>query len=346
MSRRLLIACGLAVALLLSSSDRHLGMSADAASSIPASLTDQEFWALSRDASEPNGYFRSENLTSNEMLYETVIPDLVRRTRPGGVYLGVGPEQNFTYIAALRPSLAVIVDVRRGNLLIQLLYKALFEMARDRAEFVSLLFARSVPATVTRTSSAAEIFEAFSGETASDVLYRDTLMDVEERLTVTHHLPLTDEDLHGIESIYRVFYRSGFAVRFSPTYADLMTATDADGVARSFLATEAAFAAVKDLEVRNLVVPVVGDFAGSRAIRRIGDYLSAHGAVVSAFYLSNVEQYLYQDGKGAAFCHNVATLPLDGASTFIRSASRAGFGRRLDFISTLGEMMAEVRSCR
>src|ERR1041385_2498033 len=68
---------------------------------LPDHLTDQEFWALSQDSSEPGGYFRAAditNLTSNEQLFEHVIPDLMSRVKPtsGSVYLGVGPEQNYT----------------------------------------------------------------------------------------------------------------------------------------------------------------------------------------------------------------------------------------------------------
>jgi hypothetical protein len=128
-----------------------------------------------------------------------------------------------------------------------------------------------------------------------------------------------------------------------------MTATDEDGVARSYLANEQNFAFLKDLESRNLVVPVVGDFAGPRAIRQAGTYLKARGATVSAFYLSNVEQYLYQDGKWDAFCRNVASLPLDSSSMFIRATSGGrfgGFGRGGSFVSSLGPMSEEVRGCR
>ena len=64
----------------------------------------------------------------------------------GGVYIGVGPEQNFTYIARLRPSTAFIIDIRRENRSLHLLYKALFEISRDRADFVSRLFSPARPA--------------------------------------------------------------------------------------------------------------------------------------------------------------------------------------------------------
>src|SRR5262249_23806834 len=116
---------------------------------VPERLTDQEFWKLITDSSEPGGYFRNSditNLTSNEMLYQRVLTDLLKRTKPGGVYLGVGPEQNYTYMAALKPRMAVIFDIRRGNLDIQLMYKAIFELANDRADFVAMLFSRQRPA--------------------------------------------------------------------------------------------------------------------------------------------------------------------------------------------------------
>jgi hypothetical protein len=268
------------------------------------------------------------------------------RARADGVYLGVGPEQNFTYMAALRPRLAIIFDIRRGNLDLQLLYKAIFELAADRADFVSMLFAKPRPAGLTERSTVVDIFTAYRLSPTSEGLYKKDLAAIEARLTVTHGLALSADDRAGLESVYFTFYSSGFAVRPSPTYADLMTATDEAGVAQSFLASEGRFAIVKDLETRNLVVPVVGDFGGPKALRAIAAYLSARRATVSAFYLSNVEQYLVQDGKWDAFCRNVAALPLDDSSTFIRSQSGGGFlrGPGGGFVSSLGAMAAEVRS--
>ena len=78
---------------------------------------------------------------------------------------------------------------------------------------------------------------------------------------------------------------------------------------------------MKNLQERNLIVPVVGDFAGPKALRAVGAYVREHGVTVQAFYVSNVEQYLFQDGVFEAFARNVATLPTDASSTFIRSVS-------------------------
>ena len=315
------------------------------ASGLPASLDNHEFWRLSADSSEADGYFRSDNLTSNELLFQRVIPDLVTRTRSGSVYLGVGPEQNFTYIAAVRPAMAIVFDIRRGNLLVQLMYKALFELSKDRAEFVSMLFSRPRPAGLGRNATAVELFAAFGGVSADEALFEENLRAIKTHLTRTRELPLSTRDLDGLEYAYHAFFSRGFAVRYSPTYADLMTATDGGGVARSFLASETAFGTLKDLESKNLVVPVVGDFGGPKAIRAVGAYLKARDTHVGAFYLSNVEQYLYQDGKWPAFCRNVATLPLDASSTFIRSSSGRGLGYGVGFVSRLGAIAEEVKDC-
>jgi hypothetical protein len=339
---RAAVICGLLAGVALSVAARSTALRAVAGA--PAKLTDRELWQLSVDASEPNGYFRSDNLTSNELGFERVIPELLSRVRPGTVYLGVGPEQNFTYMAATRPALAVIFDIRRGNLLVQLMYKALFELARDRADFVAMLFSKTRPAGLAATSSVVDLFAAFGSAESSETLYRQNLKAIVERLTVYHALPLNQEDRDGIERIYRVFFERGFAVRFSPTYVDLMTATDAAGAYRSYLASEPAYAFLRGLEAQNLVVPVVGDFAGPKAIRRVASFLKTHGTLVGTFYLSNVEQYL-QNGKWATFCRNVATLPLDGSSTFIRSTSGRGTAFGPGFVSSLASMQVETRTC-
>jgi len=322
---------------------------------LPRQLSDDQFWQLVSDFSESDGYFRSDNLVSNEIWLQRVVPELTRETRPGGVYLGVGPEQNFTYIAALRPRMAFITDVRRGNLHTQLMYKALFELSEDRAAFVSRLFTKPRPEGLSTSSSAAEIMNAYwDVQTSAEPVYKANLAAIQDHLTKTRRLPLSAADLDGIAYVYHSFYWFGPSITYnsssgggsrgvSTTYYDLMIATDGGGVARSFLASEENFHVLKTLHARNLVVPVVGNFAGSRALRAVGDYIRRHGSFVMAFYLSNVEQYLYQDGVWPRFCANVAALPLDDTSTFIRSTQGGGGGRGL--MNSLGPMKAETRGC-
>ena len=295
----------------------------------PARLTDQEFWSLSEALSEPSGQFATDNLVSNETGYQLVIPELVSRVSAGGVYLGVGPEQNFTYIAALKPRIAFILDIRRGNRDLHLLYKALFELAADRSEFVSLLFSRPKPANLPKDATPVDLFAAFGAVAPAGADYERNLARIKNHLVATRRLPLSIEELKGIEYVYSNFFRFGPWIGYSssrnsrvtgpPNYASLMQATDATGMMRGFLATETNFEVVRRLQSANLIVPVVANFSGPKSLRAVATWLRDRNASVSAYYLSNVEDYLSLSSTWLDFCGNAATLPLAEQSSFIRS---------------------------
>jgi hypothetical protein len=342
---------------------------------LPDRLSDAEFWKLIGDLSEPGGSFRSDNLLSNEVWLQYVIPELLDAAKPGRVYMGVGPEQNFTYIAALKPAMAIIVDVRRGNLQMHLMYKALFEMSADRPDFVSRLFSRKRPEGLTAASNVREIFQAFAAVPVDekrrelpagstwDPLFEDNFKAIIDHLQKTHGFALEPgDDIRGIRYIYEFFGRHGQDLTYwmsgvsggrggfrnSPTYADLAVATDAAGVLRGYLASEENFNTLKTLESKNLLVPVVGNFAGPKAIRAVGSWLKSHNAMVSAFYLSNVEQYLQMDGIWNDFCANAARLPIDETSHFIRSyrGGGPGFGGGGASLNQgLFPMMLDLKAC-
>ena len=346
---------GLAAAVILATAGLIACLatsSGQARDTLPSSLSDADFWALTGQLSEPNGFFQSnsgstDNLLSNENTVSSVAAVLAQRVSGAGVYLGVGPEQNFTYIAATRPRIALITDIRRGNLHLHLLYKALFEMSSTRAEFVGRLFSRRMPPDLSANPSADDLMSAARRGTPSDAAgFTANLTNVIAYLTTTRHLPLDADDRAGIDYVYRNFHRFGPDIHYTSSingsrrmssYGDIMASTDrATGAERTYLASDANFAFVKGLETKNLIVPLVGDFAGPKTIRAIGTYLKAHGATVSAFYVSNVEQYLQRNGVWPAFCANVATLPLTEVSLFIRpNGGSAG----------LSSMVAETSGC-
>ncbi len=296
----------------------------------PRALSDKEFWRIVSEFSEEGGRFPSDNLVSNETWFQHVIPALVTRTQ-GGAYLGVGPDQNFTYIVALRPQLAFIVDLRRDNLMLHLLYKAIIEQSSDRAAFLSRLFSRPRPPGLRRDGDVASLFKAYALVQPSDELFRRNLRAVISRLTEHHHFVLAQEDRDALTTVYTAFFQAGPDLQYSirggaslrfPTYAELVQETDSDGRLRSYLATEDQFRVLKNLEEHNLIVPVVGDFGGEKALPAIGQYLAAHRMRISAFYVSNVEQYLFQDPTGTAwrrFYAQLAALPADERSMIIRS---------------------------
>jgi hypothetical protein len=355
----------LATLLVLASSISGLLVLAVPRAAAPTQLTDEEFWKLSSSLSEQDGIFRSDNLLSNETRMQVVIPELLRTAQQGRVYLGVGPEQNFTYIAALKPSMAFIVDIRHGNLDVHLMYKALFELSANRSEFVAKLFSRKPMTGYTPQTTATELATAYSAAEPSQELYDANLKAIIDHLRTKHGFPLSAGDLDGIQWAYSNYFRFGPSISYNSsnaadapgivgttgqmrgggsgaTYADLMAIDDGTGKERNYLASDENFMVVKNLQSKNLLVPVVGDFGGPKAIREVGKYLKSVDVMVSAFYLSNVENYLSQDGKTASFLANVATLPIDQSSRFIRSGSGGGGGGRGGVNqSSLGNMVEE-----
>ena len=310
---------------------------------VPSRLADTTFWRLVNEYSEPWGTFRSENFVSNETALQWVIPKLVRRVPPGGVYLGVAPDQNFTLVAAFRPSIAFIVDIRHQNAVEHLMYKALLELSKDRADFLAKLFARAPLTGVDSTATASALFEALARQPADSARYRANLRAIVTRLTDVHRFALSDSEHVSLGCVYGAFFTQGPDLTYGyssecrnpgpyayrgyygggfrgPTYQAMMTETDSVGVNWSYLGSEKAFRALKDMEERNLIVPLTGDFAGPKALRAVGEWARAHNAKVTTFYVSNVEQYLFEQGDEATrFFENVATLPVDSTSMFVRS---------------------------
>src|SRR4051812_38652364 len=170
-----------------------------AADTLPGQYTDAEFWRMVTDFSEPGGDYQFENFVSNEISYQEIIPELSRLAKPGGVYLGVASEQNFTYIDVDRPKVAFIFDVRRQNTLLLLMYKALFEMADNRADFLSVLFSRKRPAGLGANSSVDELFQAFEEAKPDPQLYATTLKTIKDRLIRQHRYALSADDEGKIE---------------------------------------------------------------------------------------------------------------------------------------------------
>mgnify|MGYP003345436883 CR=1 FL=1 len=306
---------------------------------LPAKLTGAEFWKLSTDMSEPDGNFRSENMISNEMVLPMLLPEVISHAQPGGVYMGVGPEQNFSYLAVLHPRMAFITDIRRGNLHVMLMYKALFELSADRAEFVSRLFTKPRPAGLTTTSTARQIMDAYwEAKTGDEAAYTANLNAIVTQLTKTDAIPLLAADVDGVGAAYKTFFFYGPAINYnastlltpsfggnSATYWDLMTQADATGKELSYLGSEEKFRWLKDFHSKDLVVPLVGNFSGPKTIRAVGDYTRSHGALVTTFYLSTVEHYLRDAGTIPIFCASVASLPTNEKSVFIRPGNAQQF---------------------
>jgi hypothetical protein len=303
---------------------------------LPTRLSDAEFWKLVSDISEPGGYFRiTDNYTSNEREVGMLVTMLRERGVKGGVYMGVGPEQNFSYIVGTRPAMAFIVDIRRQAVMQHLMFKAIFELARDRAEFISILFSKARPEGLDATTSIQKIWDAYTPVPSDPVAAEKNRTRIVERLTGTHKFVFTPDESGQLDQVLGAFVSYGPSITTrgaggggnTVTFADLTGwSYDAANQPQSFLSAEEHYQFVKGLHEQNLVVPVSGDFGGPKTIRAIGAYLAKAGGTVNAFYVSNVEQYLFQDGKQRAFFENVATLPVNEASVFIRPYALRRYG--------------------
>jgi hypothetical protein len=284
--------------------------------------------------SEAGGYFDTDNLISNERSYLQVIQDLQRAGVRGGAYIGVGPDQNFSYIAHIRPSIAFIVDIRRDNLLLHLLFKALFAEARTRVEYLALLVGRPAPRPpdAWREAGIGRLVAYIDGAPV-DRHAVDALRLRLEWLVARSGVALSADDLATIDRFHRRFIDAGLGLRFQttgrppqshyPTYRDLLLETDPEGQQRNFLATEESFQFVKALHARDRIIPVVGDLGGPKALAAVGRLLNDRGERLSAFYTSNVEFYLGRAGTYERFVKNLSGIPRTPGAVVIRSI----FGR-------------------
>jgi hypothetical protein len=291
---------------------------------------------LSAQLSEPAGYFDTDNLISNETAYLQVADQLAASAPSGGVYVGVGPDQNFSYIARVRPRYAFIVDIRRQNMLQHLLFATLFARADDPYQYLCHLFSRACPGLTPpgALGGIERTLDAVAAAPRTEDAFAANLQAAYEHIEGTLAFPLRERDRTDIRNIARAFFDDQENIRFQtfgrpgatyhPTYRSLLLARSPSGRFGSFLDSAEDYGFVRDLSRAQRIVPVVGDFAGPRALRGIGAWAREHGLTVSAFYTSNVEFYLMRNDAFDRFAANVRALPAAPDSVIIRACFNYG----------------------
>jgi hypothetical protein len=277
--------------------------------------------------SEPDAEFFSDNLVSNETSFLHVADELPALAPRGAAYVGVGPEQNFSYIAMLEPRVAYVVDIRRDNLRLHLLYKAAFELGRTRADFLALMLGRPATAPSAASDDVTAVVRAATAAPATAESFAAAHAALSERIG-SWGLRLAPAERKRVEAIHRRFFDDQLDLRFSlkeangrryPTLGEMLAATDRKGKARGFLADERSYQAVATLQREHRIIPVVGDFAGDKAMPGVAAALARDGEKLGAFYVSNVEQYLLEPAVWARWRRNVAAFPRAEAAVFIRA---------------------------
>ena len=296
----------------------------------PDTVTVTEFAQLTERLSERAGYFGSDNLVSNELSYQHVLERMGKMELRGGVYLGVGPDQNYTYIAQVRPKLAIMVDIRRDAMLQHLLYKSLFMMSKSRVEYLSNLFARPLPKDHRRWQNRPirDLVDYFD-RTPLDPTMAERLRLEVRRVLGDLGLLLSPRDLETIDEIHSAFATDCLEVRYTirdrpsgrffPAFRDILLEKDLAGNYRNYLAREDTFEVLRQMHEQHRIIPITGDLAGQQALRSVGAYLREIGETVTAFYVSNVEFYLWRQDTMGRWVDNLRALPINERSVIIRS---------------------------
>ncbi len=300
-------------------------------SEAPAGGPALQLAAISSQLSEPAGYFDSDNLISNETSYLQVAEQLADSVARGGVYVGVGPDQNFNYIARIKPRYAFILDIRRQNMLQHLLFAALFAEADDAYQYLCRLFSRACPAATPAGAlpGVERALQALLLSPPSEESFASNLQAAYQHIEGPLRFALQAQDRADIRAIYRAFFDEQTEIRFKsyrrpwalyhPTYRTLLQARSPGGRFGSFLDSLEDYRFVRDLSRAQRIVPVVGDFAGPQALRAIGRWVAEQKLKVSVFYTSNVEFYLLRNDAFARFVANVRELPTSPESLLIRA---------------------------
>ena len=286
--------------------------------------------------SETPGYFDSDNLISNETSYLHAVSHLRSGRVSGGAYIGVGPDQSFSYIAAIRPTVAFMIDIRRDNMLMHLMFKALFQRSSNRFEYLARWTGRIIPPGV-RSWDAVPIDSILTYVDSLPVDPHGAETDSIIATVRRYGIPFAVADTSTIRRFHNEFIRQGLDLRFTssgrapryyyPTLRQLILERDLEGDKANYLVSEDSWRFLKDLQGRDRVIPVVGNLAGSKAFPAISREISARNERVSALYVSNVEMYIWREGTFGTFAEHAARLPRTERSVIIRSFFGGGFGQ-------------------
>ncbi|MFC1555059.1 hypothetical protein ACFL7D_10520 [candidate division KSB1 bacterium] len=306
-------------------------------------ITSFDFSNIILNTSEQGGRFSNDNWVSNETSYLEILELIDDFEISGGAYIGVGPNQNFTYIANIKPEIAFIVDVREQNTLQHLIYKVIFELSDSRAEFFSFLFSKPLDAKIgpTENTDINGLIQYFRLAGSDRDMFENTFNTIKSILSKKYGFKFTSTQLISLEKIFRAFYIYNLNITYSnsrsirswyPTYSELLTQKNNKGEQLNPFNSREDFIFLKNMHLQNRIIPVTGNFSGNKAFRKISEYLDNYNIEVSAIYVSNVEQYVFRSMiDWNNWVSNVKYLPLNEKAVFIRWIYHRSSSRNRDF---------------
>ncbi len=184
-------------------------------------------------------------------LYIPAIRDL------GGVYLGVGSNQNYEMIGWAKPTFAVLIDFDQMVVDIHKLYKVAFEHAESPDQFIEFW-----------SSGQSDRLRQF---------VRAAFPDDRQFLAVMKARRYAGQRIYKkLQRTQRRHKRQKLA---------------------SYLTDAGQYGDVRRQVQTGHVIAIRGDFTGTKTMRALGDLLKKHRQTVRVFYISNCEQYFKYDSN-------------------------------------------------
>jgi len=286
-----------------------------------------EFSRMVKSMSEGGGYFPSDNWVTNETTYLDAIEPLERLAIKGGVYIGVASNQNFSYIAVIKPDIVFFVDIRHLNRMQHLVYKVLFELAETRAEFFSLLFSKSLNSKdpPDEKSNIDNLVNYFLRAPTDREMNQATFEKIVSVLDNKYKYNLEETEKNEIRAVLDAFYLHNLKITYNggsnyrfPNLGQLLKTTDSRGEQLNIFNSREKYQFVREMHLANKIIPLTGNFAGTKALTKVADFLDKYKLKVSAYYVSNVERYLFRDGIFSDWVENIYKLPINDNTVFIR----------------------------
>jgi hypothetical protein len=223
-----------------------------------------------------------------------------------------------------------MIDIRRQNALQHFYFKALFQLSSNRLQYMERLFGKRIrhPNRNPESYGISDLLRAMDAS-PSDRPFAEKKLAEALAAIQSWNSGLSSSDYESIRFIARAFMENGPDLKFTsfnrpprahyPTYRQLLEETDSEGIQANYLAKEEDFRLIKKMHGENRIVPIVGDLAGPKALLHAGEELARRKLSMTCFYVSNVEFYLFRNGRWDAYIRNLNGIPRTQNAFLIRS---------------------------
>ncbi len=288
--------------------------------------TDNNFSNIIKQLDDPpTGPSSADNLMTNEDSIASIVDQISKEVPKGQVYLGVGPDQNYSLMAQVEPSYGFILDYRKKNQLLHLFQKALVEISADQQTYLENFWGRNFPELPLGLNDLENRLKTIAHQPVNESLLQSTKEKV--RKTISKWNLLNEQEFQEIATIQSRLAGPGpdarfLALKMYPTLGSLITMPSRSGQPSHWLGSEPSYACIRRLHVSSRILPIVGDWAATGSIRRLSGYLKSNQLQVGCIYMSDVEFFLLRGGLFQKYIEKLAELPLHPDSRIIRTSTR------------------------